>query len=585
MGVFDRKATSLEILNSAKLAVDALEQELIDLRDVVLEKKDMLHKSKKKISDLSAMEQEHLLESAQVQIHQTNLEEEIRYLKEKIAALHESVQHSKKIQHRALQKAAELRVKIVQTQDNQDSIEDIIKKETKDFTSEREKLLLLQGDLNDATQNDRKKRHYGPAEREISFGINTVSSFSTVHALGDLHGWAPGLLNYLSKHNMADVYVGGVSTSNDKAMLSLFPDPIQRHTDERALPRVGLDGNPIRCQNIQTAFHRIRVQEINDDQALILVGDVIDRGDHNEFILECVRQSILTNMGARWMLMGNHEQMVIEDDFPRWEKNEYNYMAESNKEHAGSFLHQPLLTGEPTIGEGMQTNFKIIEAGLGAVLLGQHLALLNTLEPTSLKQYTSLVDPILKKLKLQNSKIEAVMKGSKWDMQQIGTEFLSGLRGIPATNPFAVPGAIAMVLTKEHLFMHAEPNGLEGVSDEMWNDLETLQTKQGLNISLARMKEGKIIDPSYLWARGWKETKVDLHLLTRRIQSEPVRTIVHGHQSGPGIRFDEIISKDKKITVVAIDEGMTPYYFYNYGNFAEAYNPLRIPSGYTVVSS
>ena len=34
---------------------------------------------------------------------------------------------------------------------------------------------------------------------------------------------------------------------------------------------------------------------------------------------------------------------------------------------------------------------------------------------------------------------------------------------------------------------------------------------------------------------------------------------------------------------VIVDEGMTLYYFYNYGHFAEAYNPPCIPEGYREV--
>ena len=61
-----------------------------------------------------------------------------------------------------------------------------------------------------------------------------------------------------------------------------------------------------------------------------------------------------------------------------------------------------------------------------------------------------------------------------------------------------------------------------------------------------------------------------------------ISTVVHGHQAGPGIRTEQ--SKDSNpVEVIAVDEGMTPYYFYNYGHFSEAYNPLRIPEGYREV--
>ena len=117
----------------------------------------------------------------------------------------------------------------------------------------------------------------------------------------------------------------------------------------------------MRSQDILTPHHRIHVKEHLSNAALICVGDVIDRGDHNELVLEILRQSIYSNMGHRWVTLGNHEQMVLEDDFRRWSKNELNYMAEANKDHAGSYLHQPALTGCATMEDGLSQNFKILK--------------------------------------------------------------------------------------------------------------------------------------------------------------------------------------------------------------------------------
>jgi len=61
-----------------------------------------------------------------------------------------------------------------------------------------------------------------------------------------------------------------------------------------------------------------------------------------------------------------------------------------------------------------------------------------------------------------------------------------------------------------------------------------------------------------------------------------VKIIIHGHQAGSGIRTSDS-SDANTITVKAIDEGMTPYYFYNYGHFEQAFDPMRIPEGYQVV--
>ena len=91
------------------------------------------------------------------------------------------------------------------------------------------------------------------------------------------------------------------------------------------------------------------------------------------------------------------------------------------------------------------------------------------------------------------------------------------------------------------------------------------------------------MDPSFLWSRGWKDESNTLRNALKDTALSKVDTVVHGHQAGPGIRTEN--SKDTTpVKVVAADEGMTPYYFYNYGHFSEAYNPLRIPEGYQEVS-
>ena len=582
MGLFDGKSTSLEKLQKALELSIGHEHDLIHLRSNILEKKEALTDLTRVIEKLTEQQKGYISESSNLINVQADLQHKITCLENEITALRKEVIDSKKNAGIASQRADEIGVKISEEKGNRERLTEIVHKDTSKFTKERDQLTTLQNNLVKAYQSDRKKRHDGPSEGLIEFHINESSSFLTIHALGDLHGWAPGLMNYLIKHGLAKIYIGGSDIGKSGEMSSLFPNPMQRINEERALPRVGLDGNPFRSTEIQTSFHRVRIDEVKNDEALVLVGDLVDRGDHNELILEAVRQSILTNMGARWMLIGNHEQMLIESDYDRWSKNEYNYMAEANKEHAGSFLHQPFLTGEDTVEKGLIKNFKIIRGGLGAVLLSQHIALTKTLKPTSLKIYNSMVDPVLKKLQLSPSKIETMMKKSTWEMHRFGIEFLDGLRSISGIDSHPIPGAISLIIGEGHLFMHAEPNGLQGVPGEIWEDLKVLQTNQHLSVAIARMKGGAIVSPSYLWERGWKESSTDIHLYVDKDLRDQIQTVVHGHQAGPGIRIEEAAIHGE-ITVASIDEGMTPYYFYNYGNFDDAYNPLRVPKGFRVV--
>ena len=135
---------------------------------------------------------------------------------------------------------------------------------------------------------------------------------------------------------------------------------------------------------------------------------------------------------------------------------------------------------------------------------------------------------------------------------------------------------------QDQLFVHAEPNGLKDLGQTLADDLAGIKTTNGLSFALPRFYRGRIMEATYLWARGWKDETTSLRDILEASAMPSISTVVHGHQAGPGIRTEQ--SKDSNpVKVIAVDEGMTPYYFYNYGHFAEAYNPLRIPEGYQEV--
>ena len=54
----------------------------------------------------------------------------------------------------------------------------------------------------------------------------------------------------------------------------------------------------------------------------IQLGDVIDRADHSELACEILRQLIIDAPGNVFVLLGNHEQFVIEDEYDNWYLNE-----------------------------------------------------------------------------------------------------------------------------------------------------------------------------------------------------------------------------------------------------------------------
>ena len=573
--------TSMEKLNTAKEKLLFAEEKLMALRTAILSQKKEHENRQHHLLALEESNQNHLDEVEQQVSMKESYQQEIETLLQQIEGLKDLINAADAAQELHQAELQRFAAEITAEQQLNEQLNSEIHTKSAEFVEHRDGLRAFNTAFQKASKADRKKRHPGPSAGKVDFASNS-KSIQTLHALGDVHGWAPGLINYMQTHGLANISIGGRSLVEDE-MVILFPDPMARIAEQRSLPRMGLDGHPSRSQDIHTAFQRIDVEEHHDASALICLGDLVDRGDHNELVLEIIRQSILKNMGMRWMLLGNHEQMLIENDFQRWAKNEFNYMAEANKQHAGSFLHQPALTGCATVDDGLTMNFNILQGALGAALLAQHLALVKSLETSSGAAYQTLVKPVFDALKLKHEEIEDVMKESKWSIFEMGHQFLKGLRQLSDEDEIVVPGAIGLAKHEHLLFVHAEPNGLKSLNQNLVDDLSTMHTENGLSFAFPRFYRGRIMNPSFLWSRGWKDESNALRNALMDNALLNVDTVVHGHQAGPGIRTGN--SKDTPpVKVVAADEGMTPYYFYNYGHFSEAYNPLRVPEGYQEVS-
>ena len=572
---------SVEKLMAAREELLVAEQNLMTLRSTILGQKEDQEHRKQHLQSLETEQQDHL-DRAEEQASLINTYNvQIEGLKEQIQTLLGLIQEAEIGEQHHQSESARISDDIANEIKAKQQLEAEIDSKMSIFTQQREELKTVKSAVEKASKADRKKRHRGPSNGKLTLSLND-QQIHTLHALGDVHGWAPGIINYMRTHSLANLSIGGKELG-DEEMQSLFPDPMERIAEQRDLPRVGIDNHPGRSQDIHTAFHRIVVEEQHNGTALICLGDLVDRGDHNELVLEIMRQSILQNMGMRWMLLGNHEQMLIEDDFKRWAKNEFNYMAEANKEHAGSFLHQPALTGCDTVEDGLKMNFNILQGALGSALLAQHLALVASLEPASKAMYRGLVKPVFDELKITDTSLEKAMFESNWSMHELGQQFLDGLRTLSDKEAIVVPGAIGLAVFQDQLFVHAEPNGLKDLGKTVTDDLAGIKTTNGLSFALPRLYRGRIMEATYLWARGWKDEATSLRDVLEATAIPSISTVVHGHQAGPGIRTEQS-GDNNPVKVIAVDEGMTPYYFYNYGHFSEAYNPLRIPEGYQEVT-
>ena len=161
-----------------------------------------------------------------------------------------------------------------------------------------------------------------------------------VHSLGDLHGWAPGLITYLIEKQMATVEVndlalykiakGGRYEPDNDNLRSVFPEP-HRHFDETgAFPPAGLKGQWL-DNNRQTTrpegHYSVKAEWVCKDPgtAFVQIGDVFDRSDHSELACEILRQLIIQAPLRVFVLVGNHEQFFLENDKRTWHHNEKRY--------------------------------------------------------------------------------------------------------------------------------------------------------------------------------------------------------------------------------------------------------------------
>ena len=63
-----------------------------------------------------------------------------------------------------------------------------------------------------------------------------------MHTLGDVHGWAPGLANFLVKHHLAKITINGVSYTDGPN--KIFPDVDDLTVKGRPMEGQWMDENP-----------------------------------------------------------------------------------------------------------------------------------------------------------------------------------------------------------------------------------------------------------------------------------------------------------------------------------------------------
>ena len=90
-----------------------------------------------------------------------------------------------------------------------------------EFSKKKGGLDALRQTMHSAYEKDRKKRNNGPSASSIQAKVND-KPITTLHALGDVHGWAPGLINYMMHHELAELSIPEKTSSIQNRCLNCF---------------------------------------------------------------------------------------------------------------------------------------------------------------------------------------------------------------------------------------------------------------------------------------------------------------------------------------------------------------------------
>jgi len=433
------------------------------------------------------------------------------------------------------------------------------------------------------TNSDDVDAPLAPDLKECKF-----NSPNEVHVLGDLHGWAPGLITYLVEHKLASIEINGVLLGENgvldtRSMMNVFART--SNMDSLNLPSAGLRGRPNFDGCVNGHGHgSIRARWTGKkSQAFIQLGDVIDRADHSELACEILRQLLIDAPCSVFVLVGNHEQFVLEDEYDNWYLNERrNAITDGRIDYKGwSKSHLRFMETIDLDHEEMsRLVFESYKESVQLLYLTQ----------AAVQQECLDIDH-----GLHQNEIEKLLS-SGWapytEVGKISNRF--------ETKGNYFPGALSALVLGETLFHHAEPSQKISklVSEMNWNkSFGWLNYVHGGN-NLQASPHSHL-----LWSRGASEGSSDNRPASESmleqisLQWPGLYNIVHGHTPTVTIpEFEDVTNNESipvsylaesiettprygrasRIRIFNIDEGMSPVY---YKGSEDPEDPCRLPVG------
>ena len=430
---------------------------------------------------------------------------------------------------------------------------DAYKKESEDYGSSIQSIEKKLGSFANGVGADRSYAKFG-----------TPLRIKKAVAVGDLHGWAPGLIHSIQSNNIGQVHILNRPISEDR-MSILFPNPVQLHALGLPLPCVGLNGHPLRPNARPTMFDGLWVDMTpsGSQTTLIQLGDVIDRGDHSELSFELLRSMLIQQPCSSLTLLGNHEVWILEGDLDGWMLNEERYRMTDGK--PGSVIHDPLITGLADLNSSMKNSFSVLEGALGAFLLTQHFSFRLGLSAPQRSNFDAIFVSSLECLKIRKLETK-VLKGG-WDLHQIGRQALECWRNAAQHQPTVIPGGFSLVSLVGNTFGHAEPSSFQHSQTDLkslhsvWNwggqPLRFVPTVLDCNgIQNAPLFHSRTTEKG---GAQWHD-EIAISLLELLQHAPETVRYCHGHTviKAPDVRQIEV--DGRRLEIVNCDLGMTPFY-------------------------
>ena len=440
-----------------------------------------------------------------------------------------------------------------------------------------------------ASKDDHASQPHAP-----DLGEHTFHQLETIHVLGDLHGWAPGLITYLIEHDLAAIEINGLSLGlggsiDARAMMNVFARDSTMNASE--LPPAGLAGRP-RFEDVVNGLGHSNVQARwlgGKKTGFIQLGDVIDRSDHSELACEILRQLVIDAPSNVFVLIGNHEQFVLEDEYDNWYLNENRNAVVDARMGPNEWTRNHLRFMATIDMDELERSRLVFEAYKESVQL------------LFLTQAAAQQRALSVEHGLSEESVSCLLSKGWSPYNHVGK--IAGQHSVKG-KPF--PGALASIVIGETLFHHAEPNQKISnlVSEMAWEKQFgwVNYVHGGYNLQASPHSH-------LLWSRGASDGAT-LNRPASQAMLEQISVhwpglynIVHGHTPTVSIgEFDDITKNESRpvsylaesiqatpkfgrasrIRIYNIDEGMAPVY---YKGPEQPDDPCRTPVGLRILGT